>query len=299
MENKAHYILIGGFVFAGFLSLLFFILWFSAFEVDREFRRYHIYFTTDVSGLIVGSPVKYRGIPVGEVKNIRLDPYNIERVLVAVDIDSELDVKKDVVASLAFQGITGNIFVQLSGGKKESPSLMPRKSKDIGIIPSTPSNFETLISSIPEVLVELKSITKSISEIVSEENKQAISNTLKNIEVVTAALAANEDGVPKITKDLDVFLVETTDLIKSFKGAPQEVKKGIRSFENLSNELTQLALDSQDTVRTIQEDSLEQLNQALNKFYSFMEKMNFIAGEVEKNPLNFVVEGNKEGIPAP
>ena len=44
-----------------------------------------------------------RGIPVGRVDDIRIDPDNVETVLVMVDVDRETPIKADTVATLEFQ----------------------------------------------------------------------------------------------------------------------------------------------------------------------------------------------------
>ena len=61
-----------------------------------------------VSGLQEGGQVLYRGIPVGRVAEIRIDPDNVENVLVTVEIDRETPIKQDTVATLEMQGLTGS-----------------------------------------------------------------------------------------------------------------------------------------------------------------------------------------------
>jgi len=75
------------------------------------------YFTGDVTGLGVGSAVRYRGVPVGTVRDIRLDPTNVEQVQVLMDVSADAPIKEDTIAQLALQGITGVAFIQLTGGQ--------------------------------------------------------------------------------------------------------------------------------------------------------------------------------------
>ena len=74
METRANHILIGGFVLLVALGILGFIVWIAKLQIDREFARYFIDFEGSVSGLSLGSDVLYNGIPVGAVKDIRIDP---------------------------------------------------------------------------------------------------------------------------------------------------------------------------------------------------------------------------------
>jgi phospholipid/cholesterol/gamma-HCH transport system substrate-binding protein len=66
--------------------------------------------------LAVGDPVKFRGIDVGTVKSMSIDPDNSRLVLVDVTLRKETPVKTDTRASLALKGITGVVFIELNGG---------------------------------------------------------------------------------------------------------------------------------------------------------------------------------------
>jgi ABC-type transport system involved in resistance to organic solvents, periplasmic component len=79
METRANYVLVGGFVLALVAGLLAFILWLAKVQFDVELKRFDIYFVGPVTGLKVGSSVSYRGISVGEVTEIEIDPENLER----------------------------------------------------------------------------------------------------------------------------------------------------------------------------------------------------------------------------
>ncbi len=80
---------------------------------------YHTYFDESVQGLDVGSPVKFRGVLFGSVAGIRIAPDG-KHVDVTLALDRPqthalgLDqVKPDVRASLATQGITGVKFIDI------------------------------------------------------------------------------------------------------------------------------------------------------------------------------------------
>ena len=82
----------------------------------EEFNHYDIMFSGDVTGLQVGGPVRFRGVPVGEVIDFKVDPEHIEQVRVTIQIKEGTPVRADSVASLEVQGITGVLYVLISGG---------------------------------------------------------------------------------------------------------------------------------------------------------------------------------------
>ena len=74
MEIRASYVVVGAVVLALLAGLAAFSLWLVEAGVDRNLARYEIAFAGSVSGLPEGGQVLYRGIPVGRVADIRIDP---------------------------------------------------------------------------------------------------------------------------------------------------------------------------------------------------------------------------------
>jgi phospholipid/cholesterol/gamma-HCH transport system substrate-binding protein len=132
--------------------------------VDRDMARYEIAFSGSVSGLQRGGQVLYRGIPVGRVADIRIDPDDVETVLVAVEIDRETPIKSDTVATLESQGLTGIAYVQLRGGTKESARLDP-DAKPPPRIASRRSTMERVFESTPELLADALAVVDRLRSI--------------------------------------------------------------------------------------------------------------------------------------
>jgi phospholipid/cholesterol/gamma-HCH transport system substrate-binding protein len=73
MEREANYTAVGAFVLLIATLGGFFVYWYAGSGDAREYRRYEIYFEGSVSGLIRGSTVRYLGVDVGRVIDIRID----------------------------------------------------------------------------------------------------------------------------------------------------------------------------------------------------------------------------------
>ena len=69
-------------------SAALFVYWYSDTREHRDYNRYEIYFDGSVSGLDKGAAVRYLGVGVGRVSDMRIDPRDSSRVEVIVDIDS-------------------------------------------------------------------------------------------------------------------------------------------------------------------------------------------------------------------
>jgi phospholipid/cholesterol/gamma-HCH transport system substrate-binding protein len=141
MEPKVNYLLAGSFVVVLGLIALGLVVWLGKADYRGVYNRYETYMRQSVSGLSVNSTVKYRGVDVGRVKDISLNPKNTEEVRLTLDILQGTPIKTDTVATLQTQGLTGLATLNLEGGSREAPSLVIEPGQEYPIIQSRPSLF--------------------------------------------------------------------------------------------------------------------------------------------------------------
>src|SRR5438552_17048509 len=88
MEREANYAAVGAFVLlVGLLGVLF-VYWYSDTREHRDYNRCEIYFTGSVSGLDRGAAVRYLGVGVGRVVDMRISPRDSSPAGGTVDTDS-------------------------------------------------------------------------------------------------------------------------------------------------------------------------------------------------------------------
>src|SRR5258708_12069733 len=105
METRAHYIVVGAFVVVMLLGAFISVLWLTGAQFQREGAIYDIYFRGSVSGLTESAPVRYKGVLIGRVISIRLDPENVERIRVRIEVDAPPPIKDDPAPAPNAQGI--------------------------------------------------------------------------------------------------------------------------------------------------------------------------------------------------
>ena len=208
METKANYLAVGAFVLVVIAGLFGFVLWLGKGEIDREVDRYTVYFRGSVSGLTDSSTVRYRGVPVGAVSDIRIDPDNSEQVRVTIEVKRDTPVKEDSVASLELQGITGLVNVQLGGGGADSPRLEPKPGEELAVIAAAPSKLEALFEDLPQALARFTYMVERATFLLSDDNLAAISDTLTNFNVLTGTLAASSTQFESLANDVAVSAAE-------------------------------------------------------------------------------------------
>ena len=197
MEIRASYLLVGGVVLALLAGLAAFSVWLVKADGDRQVARYEIAFEGSVSGLQEGSQVLYRGIPVGRVAAIRIDPANVENVLVTVEIAPGTPIKVNTLATLEMQGLTGLAYVQLRGGTQASAALDP-DAKPPPRIASRRSALEQVFESGPELLASGLALAARLARLLEDDNLAAVAGTLRNLETFTTTLAERTDQVDAV-----------------------------------------------------------------------------------------------------
>ena len=199
METRANYAAVGAFVFAMVLLAFGAVVWLAGGQLNAPKAYYRIYFSGLVSGMREGAAVEYNGVPVGKVEEIRIDPDNVALVRTTIAIDPALTIKKDAVATLQSNLLSGVSFVQITGGTQDAPPLKAEGNERYPVIRSVPSTLASVAASGPELLNKLNATADRFNTILDEKNRQALSESLENLRVFTAGLAARSDDIAELT----------------------------------------------------------------------------------------------------
>jgi phospholipid/cholesterol/gamma-HCH transport system substrate-binding protein len=335
METRANYLLVGSFVLALTVGLIGFVIWLAKVQFDTQFARYDIYFESSVTGLQVGGQVKYRGITVGEVTSISIDPTDVTRVLVTIEIEAGTPVLEDTVASLNLLSLTsGALFVQLAGGTHAALALEAKEGQRLPVIKSEPLAFDKLIGSIDDILIQ-------VADILNEENRQAISETLQNVATITAALAERReeldqliadasamtsslrgaaesveslasrldstiasiveqaesvlDAFEDVARNMDGVIEENAGSIEKTIGDLQAMADGLRE---LSKEAKALVAENRGPIRDFTETGLYELSTLLTEARELVVSFKRVATEVERDPARFLFGDQQQGYEA-
>lgn len=167
METDQHYFLEGLFVLVFTVAAAIFAVWLGS-PGHRDDVVYRIHFPDSVSGLAAGDPVKFRGVDVGTVKSMSIDPDNSRLVLVDVRLRKETPVKTDTRATLAMKGITGVVFIELNGGDPAAQSLLAvTPSGSIPEIPSEKTGLRAMLDELPKVVAKFAAIEDQVKKVVT------------------------------------------------------------------------------------------------------------------------------------
>lgn len=196
IETKVNYPLVGAFVLVLGSVLVAGILWLASGGALRTTHDLYLAIVDEsVAGLNADAPVKYNGVDVGKVRQIRLDPGNPQQVNLLFAIERGTPIREDTVAVLKTQGLTGIAYIELSGGTRDSPPLRAAAGSDYPVIRTKPSLAARLDNLLTTVLTKLDSLSNNVNAILSDANRQAFAGTLADIAVVAHTLAARKDAL--------------------------------------------------------------------------------------------------------
>jgi phospholipid/cholesterol/gamma-HCH transport system substrate-binding protein len=167
METDRHYFFEGLFIIVFSIAAAILAVWLGS-SGHHDDVLYRIRFPDSVSGLTVGDPVTFRGVDVGSVKSMGIDPDNSRLVLVEVRLRKETPVKIDTRASLQMKGITGVVNIELSGGDQAAETLIA--STPQGTIPEIPyekSGLKAMLDALPKLVEKFSSIEDQVKKVVT------------------------------------------------------------------------------------------------------------------------------------
>lgn len=250
METRANYIIIGAFMMATLIGAFAFVYWLAATAESRENVLLKIIFPAPVTGLPVGGQVQFNGIRIGDVKSLDFDPTNPKVVVATVRVRPTAPLRTDTSATLNFTGLTGVAYVDLNGGSLDAPLLLDPDSNTIPVLEAHRSLFDDIVGGARDVL-EKADTTMGTIDTLLRQNEDSISQTIKNVEIFSGALAKNSDGVA----DFMASLAQVSEAITKLSGRMETlVSEGERLLAAVPSEkVTSIVEDIETFSRSLGE----------------------------------------------
>ena len=207
MYSKVNYTIVGLFVVLFTIGMAWFAFWLAKYGLQEEYHTYKIEMKDSIAGLSKDSSVKLHGVDIGRVSQIRIDPEDITKVNVFVDIEKEVSIKEDMIATTQMLGVTGLLSIEIHGGTNAAKTLVPTDTF-VPVIKSKPSLLSKLTNSLGGLSENLTSLLARSEALLSDKNLENVSNILSNIEKMSAKGEAIEDKALASMKELDTTLQE-------------------------------------------------------------------------------------------
>jgi len=252
MGRKANPAVIGMFVIGAVaLAVVAVTVWGSG----KLFRRQYpavCYFPGSVNGLSVGAPVKFRGVQIGEVTDVRLlyaQTRGAPRIPVFLTIDNERmrglgstrELSLELLRELIDRGlrarlqtlsiVTGVLYVDFDLLPGTPVDLMQEPGAGYPEIPTLPTALEEATRTVSDILARLKEVDFKGIGIAAREAVDSVTRLVGN-----PRMAAAIDGLPetiaaarRLVVDLDDRTAPLGDGLRTVSGDTRQTLASLRA----------------------------------------------------------------------
>ena len=299
MGKDSYALITGLFMSVLIAGVVVIIIWLG--DVQSQTKTYIADTRESVTGLKVGSTVYYRGIAVGKVSAMRFSPDNPEIILVPMEIESDVQLKRGVYATLELQGITGLTQISLKDSGNQTEPLLKNDQPEIHI-PIKPSFIERLSVSGENTVKDTRELILRLNQLLDENNIHHVESILINIESATERFNVLQDQankilaqVPALTTDARHTFAEVSSLSRDVKQLSSQVQQDLTTLSNQSNELMQTGTL---VGRQLLQETLPKVNTLMLQMQSTTRRFDRVIATLEANPQAFLL-GAKSRSPAP
>ncbi len=313
---------IGSFVVGAVILSVAGLLFFGPGGLFTETSKYVIYFDSSVKGLKVGSPVRFRGVKIGQVKeiNVRVQPKSFEFYIpVVIEIETSriraegtkkslMDTLKktlqedDLMLPLIAKGlraqmeldslVTGQLYVNLDM-LPNAPLIMTGYDSDYPELPAITSSLEELTRTfedipIKELANKLISSAEGFEKLVNSPN---LHNALAKLDDTTSQLNL-------FLENLNKHFVPLVNSLQQTIGEGQTTIKHIdQKIDPLSERLslaatavhdasakTSAAMEKFSELTGDDSRMMEQLGRTLHEINLTAREIRYLASEIEQDP---------------
>lgn len=266
MENKSHALAAGAFVVALLALLTALAVWLTRDTTEQ--RMFEISSAEGVTGLQPQAAVRYKGVLVGRVTDIALDPLQRGNVLLRIAVNEAAPITRTTYASLGFQGVTGLAFVQLDDKDEGSPALVAEGDADPRI-PMRASMVSRLSEQGGNLLTQLEQASIRMNGLLANDNQKQLMGAISNLSDAAANISAltkradqvlGADGNP-VAMNLPHMVAQADATLKSIQITTERLGASADAVRNSATEFQRTSKRMSDPGGTL--DKIGQSTDAL------------------------------------
>ena len=308
MEREANYAAVGAFVLVVALVAALFVYWYSGNRVHRAYERYEIYFNGSVSGLEQGAAVRYLGVRVGRVIDLRIDPRDAGRVEVVAAIQSTTPISPRTVAELNLQGVTGLLYIDLQQSARPAPPAVP--SLKYPVIRSAPSQFDVFMAQLPRLSAAAGGVIERLNRLLSDHNIDDVSRSLDNLSQASTSLPQAVQNVNALLVQLRTATAELAATAKSTRNvmdtAGPQVVSTVRRLRTVADNLAQatdqldkMIAENRSDVRSFTRASLPEIESFVREGRAAAKSIRQLSVSLRQNPSQLLYQPAPAGVEIP
>jgi phospholipid/cholesterol/gamma-HCH transport system substrate-binding protein len=307
MESRAYALITGLFVLGIAGCIVVWAHWLAKTPIERT--SYRVVAMGAVSGLNPEAQVRYRGMSVGRVASIALDPKDPRRILVNIEVDSTIPVTKGTYAQLGMEGITGIAYVHLQDDYR---SMEPKEKgpDDVVELPLKPAFFDTLSDSAEGAVRDARELMANLNALLTPENRKHINAMLASLESTSANLEKASARLPATIAGAEALLSEdnrrhVASLLQNADQASgnlpeltREMQALVKDCRDLAARIGRLSAEAQGAAGIVREDTLPRVNALAESVDRAAQQVGRLALQLDREPQSAIF-GRRPGRPGP
>jgi phospholipid/cholesterol/gamma-HCH transport system substrate-binding protein len=307
MERDAKYVAVALFTLLAVAAAFAFVWWYSGRGDQRTYENYEVYFEGSVSGLSRGSPVRYLGVDVGRVHNLRVDANNPGRVKVVAEIDSTAPITGATRARLGLLGLTGLLFIDLQVDPEADPGQPLETGESYPMILAGKGDIEAFLERLPDLVGDVGAVVERIERVLADENIEAVRGTLQGLEEGARALpqltreaTVMMGDLRRISTETEQLISQTSGLVSASSPALVESLNSIRVAADraaaASQGIERIVSSAEAPMKDLSSSGLAELRQLLVDLRVASDEVSGLARELRENPSRLLREPAETGV---
>ncbi|OPY83558.1 MAG: Paraquat-inducible protein B [Syntrophorhabdus sp. PtaU1.Bin153] len=290
MSKPANKTMIGAFVVGGLVLALLAVIVFGSGKFLRKTIVYVMYFEGSVKGLNVGSPVVFRGVKIGSVKEVELefdekdfkvlipvyveiDPAKIKATKGAPEDGGYMDelIRRGLRAQLELQSIvTGQLMINVDFFANKPAKLVGMDTKHREI-PTVSSPLDELLKAAQELplkdlfdravraieglekVVNSPKVSASLDELSEslKESRKILAKIDKELDPVLTNIKGTLDSVQRIAAKAETVPPQLDKTLAAAQGALKQAENTLTAVQEVVSENSVMAQETGETLREL------------------------------------------------
>ncbi len=282
--------MIGVFVVGGLVLVLLAVILFGSGKFLRKTVVYVMYFEGSVKGLSVGSPVVFRGVKIGSVKDVELqfdvkdfkvlipvyvevDPGKIKATTGAPEDGEYMDglIRRGLRAQLELQSIvTGQLMINVDFFANKPVKLVGMDTK-YREIPTVSSPLDELLRAAQELplkdlfdralraieglekVVNSPKVSSSLDELSEslKESRKILAKIDKEIDPVLTSIKGTVDSVQRIAAKAETVPAQLDKTLVAAQSSLKQAENTLTAVQGIVSENSVMAQETGETLREL------------------------------------------------
>lgn len=310
MESRAHALAAGIFTLVLGLAVLLAAMWMSGETYEKVY--YVLESKSPVTGLSEQAYVRFRGVDVGKVTDLRFDPQNARVILIEIGVQPGTPITRGTYAEIRPQGVTGLSYVMLDDTGANPERLPPATEKNSARIMVKPTLLENLFAASGEALADVRQVAQRVNAFLSDENKEQLTRTLAGMQTAAARVASLAQAAEPGAKSIAPFAADARKTLTHANNVLDELSKATRELAGRMEAIDRVAGSAEKAGTAAEQagasvsrladavalESLPRINLLVEELTRTTRGVERLVGDVKEQPQSLVF-GRKAGPPGP